>query len=319
MKKPLMFISSIGHYLPERVVPNEYFLNLNGLTDEWIYTRTGIKERRRAAEHENTNTMALEALRIAKNKLTFKISEVDLIVGATYTPHDTVGSFTYEVQREFGITNAVSISISSACSSFVNAVEIVQGYFAMGKASKALVIASEHNSGYSDDTNSISGHLWGDGAVAVFITNERMGTNDIEINDIITRGLGHIGQGPAAVYLHPRNGGLIMPHGKDVFQYACTYMSEITREIISKNNITLADLDYFIPHQANIRIINYVADDLGIDRNKVIINIDKYGNTGSASSVIGLSQHYEEMPKDSNIVISVFGGGYSTGAILMKK
>lgn len=139
-----MYINAVAHYLPSQVVNNDYFLNVNGLSDEWIFQRTGIKQRRRAAANENSNSMGIEAVKAAISKIPYPISEVDLIVGATYTPHDTVGTLSHVIQREFNIKNAAAVTITSACSSLVNAVEIVEGYFALNKASKAIVVASEN-------------------------------------------------------------------------------------------------------------------------------------------------------------------------------
>lgn len=140
-----MYINAIGHYLPEGRVPNDYFLNVNGLTEEWIFTRTGIKTRTKAAPTENSNTMAVEAVKNTVDKLPYPITDVDLIIGASYSPYDTVATIAHVVQEAYSIDKAKAVYISSACSSFINAMEIVEGYFASGKASKALVIASEHN------------------------------------------------------------------------------------------------------------------------------------------------------------------------------
>ncbi|SRR6056297_766749 len=314
-----MFINSIAHYLPNNVVPNDYFEKVNGLTDEWIVARTGIKNRRRAKSKEDVNSMSLEAVKEALIKTPYDICEVDLIVGATYTPVDTIRTISVNIQREYNISNVKSVTISAACSSFINAIEIVEGYFASGKAGKALVVVSDNNSGFSDDSNPVSGHLWGDGAVAVFLSKERTTQDDLEVIDVITKGLANVGYGPDGVFLRPQNGGLTMPHGKDVFMYACNYMADVTREIAANNQVDIDEIDYLIPHQANIRIINNVVKNLKINKDKVIVNIDQCGNTGGASSAIGLSQHLHQMPKDALIVIAVFGGGYSAGAMLLRR
>jgi 3-oxoacyl-[acyl-carrier-protein] synthase-3 len=263
--------------------------------------------------------MAIEAVKAAIKKLNYPLGDIDLIVGATYTPHDTIGTIGYIVQKHFNISKVMTVTVSTACSSFVNAVEIAQAYFAANKASKALVVAADHNNIYSDEKNTISGHLFGDAAVAVFLAKEKIDKDDTEIIDIMTMGLGNIGQGPNGVVLQPQNGGLKMPFGKDVFMHACNYMADMTKTILAKNNYSIDDLDYLIPHQANIRIINKVADKLQISRERVIVNIDKYGNTGSASAAIGLSQHIDRMRRDSLVAISVFGGGYSAGSMLIKR
>ena len=156
-----------------KIVPNEYYTKLPGLSDEWIYKRSGIRSRTRTGVSENTNTMSVEATKAAIGRLPYPVKEVDLIVGATYTPYDTVGTLAHAVQRFFDIPEAKVVSISSACSSFLSAIEVVEGYFATNKAHRAIVVASEHNSAYSDDMDEQSGHLWGDGAAALFISKEK--------------------------------------------------------------------------------------------------------------------------------------------------
>lgn len=313
-----MYINALGHYIPEQRVSNDYFLNVNGLTEEWIFTRTGIKTRSKAAAHENTNTMSVEAVKNAIKNLPYDISEVDLIIGATYSPFDTVSTHAHIVQKTFKIENAQAISVSSACSSFINAVEIAQGYFAMNKASKALIIATEHNTAYSNESDEKSGHLWGDGAAAVFISKEPIQKNEGEIIDVLTRGLANVGKGVEAVYLHPTNGGLMMPYGKDVFTHACKFMTDALEEITKRNEINLESLNYIIPHQANMRIIKHIAHQLNFDEEKIITNIEELGNTGCASTLIALSQNIEKIKRDDLVGFTVFGGGYSSGSMLVQ-
>ncbi len=313
-----MFINTVSHYIPEKRVPNEHFKNLNGLDDEWIFDRTGIRTRSKAAPGENANTMAVEAVSRALKSLPFDIKDVDLIIGASYSPYDTVATIGHTVQREFGIPEAQVIYISSACSSLVNALEIVEGYFALGKASRALVVASEHNTMYSDDTCEKSGHLWGDGATALFISDEPLGSKCGEILNIFTRGLGHIGKGTEAVYLRPADGGLQMPDGRDVFMHACNFMRVALETTLESCNLTVEDLDFIIPHQANHRIIANLIKQLNILPKKVLTNIQELGNTGSASTGILLSQYLKKIPADSLVGITVFGGGYSAGAVLVR-
>lgn len=313
-----MYINAIGHYLPKEVIPNDYFLKMNGLDDAWITKRTGIKTRVRTTEEENGNTMAIEAVKAMKERYNCDFSDVDLIVGATYSPYDTVMSLSHAVQREFTIENAKAVAITSACSSFVNALEIAEAYIASGKSKKVIVVASDQNSAYSNDICSKSGHLWGDGAACILLSNEKVADTDPNVEDIITQGLGHIGQADASVYLRPNYGKLEMPIGKDVFIYACTYMAKAVETIMAQNNMSIEDIDYLIPHQANIRIMNNVAASLKLPKEKVIVNIDELGNTGSASTLIGLSQNFDRMKAGDNVVFTVFGGGYSMGGLLLK-
>ena len=313
-----MYLNSIAHYLPSIVIGNDYFLDKNGLTDEWIYTRTGIKTRKKAEPDENANTMAIEATEKVIKANSYPIEDVDLIIGGTYTPYDTVGTLAHVVQEHFNVSDVRTVSISSACSSLINAIEIVEGYFATNKAKKALVIVSEHNTGYSVDTDQYAGHLWGDGSAALFLSKERVSDTDMEFIEITTQGLANIGRGTKGVGLQPLNNGIKMRYGKDVFIHACNYMTQITKDILSSNNYSIDDLDLLIPHQANVRILNNVQEQLGMDKEKIVSNVQRLGNTGCASTGIGLSENLNNLEKGNLICLTVFGGGYSSGAALLK-
>jgi len=314
-----MIINYLSEYLPKRIISNDYFTGKTGLTEEEIIYKSGIKRRRHTQPCENTNSMAIEAVNKIGHDLPFSIQEIDLIIGATYTPFDTVGTLAHAVQKQFNISDARCFTVDSACSSFINAMEIADCYFANKKAGKALIIVSENNSAYYDPSDSKSSFLWGDGAAAIIVTNQRYSDADIEVLDLDTKGLGHIGKNIDAVCLKPYCGGLRMPYGKDVFQYACAYMVNETKQILNKNNIPVNHLDYFIAHQANARITNYIAKKLELNPSFVLTNIDEFGNTGSASTPIILSQNRKKFKTNDSIAISVFGGGYSCGTMLLKK
>ena len=314
-----MYINIASHYLPKTIVPNAYYTNLIGLSDEWIYKRSGIRKRTKAATNENTNTMSIEAVKSAIECLPYPLREIDLIVGATYTPYDTIGTLAHAVQGFFNINRARVISISSACSSVLNALEIIEGYFATGKSQRAILVASEHNTAYSNDKDEQSGHLWGDGAGALFVSKGKCSENDLKVIGLETRGLAHIGKGTEGVYLRPRDGGLRMPHGKDVFVNASKYMIAEVKDLLQENHLTLKDINYLIPHQANSRIIRNIAESLGLQNGEVITNMEETGNTGCASTIIALSENWERFLSDQLVVVTVFGGGYSTGAMLLRK
>ena len=314
-----MYINAASHYLPETSVPNEYYAQLLGLNDEWIFKRSGIKRRTKAGATENTNTMSIEAVKRAAERLPYSLKEVDLIVGATYTPYDTVGTLAHAIQSHFGISKARVVSISSACSSFLNAVEIVEGYFAVNKARRAIVVASEHNSAYNDDRDEQSGHLWGDGAGAIFISREKITGDEIRVLDVNTTGLGDVGKGLDAVYLRPNEDGLKMPCGKDIFVHATRYMVSEVESLLARNGLNLGDIRHLIPHQANSRIIHHVGGTLGLNNGQLIMNIENFGNTGCASTPIAISQNWDRFMAEELIVITVFGGGYSSGAMLLKR
>ena len=314
-----MIINALTEYLPNEVVTNEVFYEKAGITHHDILLKCGISQRRHCRNGENTNTMAKAAVEKALDILPFPIQEVDLIIGATYTPFDTIATLAHSVQNQFSIPSAKCFSISSSCSSFINALEIADCFFKSKKASKALIVISENNSAYNNASDPKSGFLWGDGAAAVFLSEQRYSEKDIDLLDVNTTGLGHIGKSLDAVCLRPSNGGLKMPFGKDVFHYACTYMKKETEEILSRNNIPLSKLSWFIPHQANARITEYVGKQMKLKPTSILTNIEYSGNTGSASTPIVLSLNQEKFQRDDLIVISVFGGGYSSGAALLRK
>lgn len=313
-----MYINATGFYVPEERVPNQHFFELNGLTSEWIEQRTGIKTRSKARPDENINTMGLEAIRNALPKLPYDIKEVDLIIAASYSPYDTVATAAHVAQREFQIQEAKALYLSSACSSFVNALEVVEGYFAMGKATKALIISADKNSAYWNETDPKAGHLWGDAAAAYFISKERVTDHDAEIVEIMTQALACVGKGPDGVHLRPRDGGIDMPEGRDVFVQACTYMPKNAIHLLEKNGYSINDLSYFIGHQANLRIMMNISKQLNLPEEKFLHNIEELGNTGSVSSALVYAQNDTRFKKGDLICITVFGGGYSAGACLIK-
>jgi 3-oxoacyl-[acyl-carrier-protein] synthase III len=313
-----MYINAMGMFVPKGRIINKYFEDTLGLTDEWLLQRTGIHSRSKTADNEDGYSMGIDAVTDAKTNLSYNIEDVDLIVSASYTILDTVGTLAHRVQRHFNITNAKAFAVTSACSSFVNGVEIIEGYFAMNKASKALIICSEENSAYNDLTNPQSGHLWGDAAVAVFISKERQSESDAEILDVTTLGLGCIGKGPGGVGLFPKTTGITMHDGRDVFQHACIYMPKTLEILLHKNNLTINDVSYFACHQANLRIVSNIANQWNLPDDKFLNNISSLGNTGSPSSMLSVVQNKDKFKKGDLIGLSVFGGGYSSGAMLIR-
>jgi 3-oxoacyl-[acyl-carrier-protein] synthase-3 len=311
-----MYIHAVSHYLPTEIVGNEHFTRLNGLSSDWIIERTGIEERRKAAPGENTNTMTLDAVRRLMPKA--DLSTVDLIVGATYTPYDTIVSLAHEAQHLLQIPDIPVISISTACSSLLNAIEVVEGYFALNKASRALVIVSEHNTAYNNEQDTVSGHLWGDGAAALLITKERQSEGDFTIKTLLTGGAAHTPKATTGVMMKPIDGGVTMPFGRDVFINACQYMPKGIQQALERSNLALSDVDYVLPHQANLRISRNVMKTLNLSEEKLISNIQRYGNTGCAGCAIALSENWDTFQKGQHIAVTVFGGGYSYGAMIIE-
>jgi 3-oxoacyl-[acyl-carrier-protein] synthase-3 len=320
MTETHLYINATGYFVPEKRIPNSYFSLLHEKPESWFVQRTGILTRARASEKETIDQMSLRAVRHAITTLPFPIGEVDLIIFASYSPDDTVGTTGHRIQREFNIEGAKVFYLSSACSSALNAIEVVRSFFLTGIARKALVIAADRNSTYADDNDPLHGHLWGDAAVAYFISTESYAKGDMEIVDIETRGLGHIGSGPEGVYLRLPDypSASKMPHGKDVFNQACVYIERFTRDILGRNGLDISSLDRFVSHQANLRIVSHVCKELGLPEERTFNNITELGNTGCGSSLLALAHNREQLRSGDNIVVATFGGGYSAAAMLLK-
>ena len=313
-----MYINATGFYVPSGRVDNEYFLNVNGLTDEWIYKRTGIKTRSKAAPDEGHNSMGLNAIENALPQLPYDRKDVDLIVSASYSPYDTVATLAHVAQRKYDIRDAKALYVSAACSSFVNGLEIVDAYFASGKAKKAILVCSEHNTYYSNESDPKCGHLWGDAAVAFFLSADKVADTDMQIKEVFTCALGHIGKGPEGVILRPKEGGIEMPDGKDVFVNACQNLIYALEKVTNAQGMAPSGLDYIITHQANKRIVAQVEHQLGVPSDKFLNNIEELGNTGSASCALVFAQNRDRFKKGDKVGLTVFGGGYSCGAFLVE-
>ncbi len=313
-----MYINSTGFYVPAGRVYNDHFLEVNGLTSDWIVKRTGIVSRSKVTEGEGHDSMGLAAIEDAVKGLPYDIKDVDLIVSASYSPYDTVATIAHLAQQKYDIPDMKAVYASAACSSFVNGLEIVEGYFAMGKAKKALLVCSEHNTYYSNESDPKCGHLWGDAAVAFFLSVEPQAENEPVISQIYTRGLGNVSKGPQGVRLRPKDGGIEMPDGKDVFIHACKYMTQALDGVTAPEGMSIQDLSYIICHQANKRIVANVANQLKMEDDRFINNIEELGNTGSASAALVFAQNRDKFKKGDTIGLTVFGGGYSCGAFLVK-
>jgi 3-oxoacyl-[acyl-carrier-protein] synthase-3 len=313
-----MFIHASGEYVPERVVDNDYFARLTGRAAPWFEQLTGIRQRRRAGEGENANTMAIAAVKHLLRTGDATLDDVDLIIGASYTPWDTIGTIAHVLQREFTLSNARAMYISTACSSFVDAIDLAAAYFESGRSRKALIVASEHNSLYSSDGDEKSGHLWGDGAAA-FVIGTSPGKLQLEVLDTHTVGLADRGRGPFGITMVPRDGGLVMHYGKDIFVHACREMAGMARLLLERNQLSIGDLRLVVPHQANKRIIDSVAEDLGLPAQRVALTIGELGNTGCASVAITLHRYMHRLEPGEHAMLVAFGGGYSAAGALLKR
>jgi 3-oxoacyl-[acyl-carrier-protein] synthase-3 len=313
-----MYIHSLSEYVPEKIVDNKYFGERAGRPSQWYERLTGMKERRRAQVGENTNTMALAAVARLVETHPGALDDVDLIVGGSYTPWDTIATIAHVVQRKFNLRKARALFISSACTSFLNAVELTAAYFESGRAKKALLVVSEHNSLYSSDDDPTSGHLWGDAAAAAVLTKDRGSDAFMSVDDVMTEGLGCVGFGPDGIHCSPRGGGLSMPQAKDVFAHACVSMENSARQILERNGLRADQMRLLIAHQANGRILEHVAERLELAGDRVANTLQTLGNTGCASIPITLFRHRHLLKQGDRVLFAAFGGGYSTGAALAR-
>lgn len=313
-----MYINSIGHYIPIERIDNSYFYKINGLTSDWIVQRTGIVTRSRVSEGENVDTMAEDAVAEALKGLPYDIKEVDLIIQASYCAYDTVATAGHRIQRKYDIAGAKVFYMSAACSSFINGVQTIEAYFKSGMSHKALLICPEANSYYANQSDPKSGHLWGDGAVAYFFSSEKVSDSDIKVLDVFTEGLGQLGKGPDGVRLRPKEDGISMPDGRDVFIHACKSMVYALNKSLDALGMKPEELTKVICHQANKRIVAQVANQLDRPMTDFLNNIEELGNTGSASAPLVLAQHLEDFRKGDKVALIVFGGGYSCGSLIVE-
>ena len=313
-----MLIVGSGEYVPSRVVDNLHFSQLTGRAVDWFSQRTGIRERRRAGRDENVNSMAVAAVRSLLEEDNVSLDGVDLIIAVSYTPLDTIATIAHVIQREFSLRGARALYISTACSSFMDAVDVAQAYITSGRSTKVLIVASEHNSAFARDEDEMSGHLWGDGAAAVLLS-AATGPSQFAVLDVHTRGLADLGEGPASISLNPASGGLVLRHGKQVFAHACEEMAAATRDILGRNGLNIEHVRLLVPHQANKRIIDHVAEDLGLPPDRAAVTISELGNTGCASVAITLHRFGRMVSSGEYVVLVTFGGGYSSGAALLRR
>jgi 3-oxoacyl-[acyl-carrier-protein] synthase-3 len=315
-----VYVIDAASFLPEAIVDNHYFAARTGKPEEWFGRVTGIRERRRTTADMGVNELAINAVSPLVSRDAGMLADVDYIIACSYTPSDTIGTIAHVVQRHFHIEQARAVLISSACSSVMNGLELAAALFESGRAAKILLVAAEHNSLYAHDDDPQSGHLWGDGAAALLLGAAPTWAAHamFDVVDLITAAHGHMGAGPEAVSLKPSGAGLTMPHGREVFSHACHQMTVASRKVMERCRVGTTSIKLFVAHQANRRIMNHVAKDLGLRDEQVASTIETYGNTGCASVLITLVEHQKRLKSGDLVLLAVFGGGYSSGAALLR-
>lgn len=320
-------ITSVGHYVPEKVLTNFDLEKMVATNDEWIRTRTGIRERR-VFENGATSDLAIPAVQIVLKNRGIGAEELDVIIFATVTPDMFFPATACVLQEKIGAKKAWGFDISAACSGFVYALTIGTQLIETGAYKKVLVVGADKMSSIMDYTDRNSAILFGDGAGAVLLepsSDENLGVLDHKLYS----------DGSGGQYLYMKGGGSLNPpthesidqkmhylvqDGKAVFKVAVIGMADVSVEIMERNNLKGTDVDWLVPHQANLRIIDATAERMGLDKSKVMINIDKYGNTTAATIPLCLSEwwHAGKVKKGQNLVFASFGAGYTWGAVYVK-
>lgn len=326
MQKIRAAITAVNAYVPEYVLTNAELETMVDTTDEWIQTRTGISERRiLKGKDKGTSDMAYKAVQRLCDKRGIKPEEIDLLICATATPDMLFPATANIICDKVGAKNAFGFDLNAACSGFLFSLITASKYIESGAYKKVVVVGADKMSSIVDYTNRTTCILFGDASGTVLLEPS---TDGNEIIDSILRS-----DGSGRHSLHQWAGGSARPashetvdarehfiyqEGKAVFKFAVTHMADVSVEIMERNNLTGDDIAWLVPHQANGRIIDATAKRMGLGKEKVMININKYGNTTNATIPLCLWEWEDQMKKGDNIIIAAFGGGFTWGSIYLK-
>ncbi len=326
MSKITAAITAVGSYVPDFVMTNKILETLVDTNDEWITTRTGIKERRiLKGEGLGTSYLAIKAAEQLLEKRKLDPKEIELIIVATATPDMMVAATAAYVASEIGATNAFAYDLQAACSSFLYGMSTAASYIESGRYKKVLLIGADKMSSIIDYTDRTTCIIFGDGAgAALFEPNsEGLGLQDEYLrSDGVGRNFLKMDAGgsllPASEETVKNRQHFIYQDGKSVFKFAVTNMADSAAKIMERNNLSHDDVDWLIPHQANKRIIDATSNRMGLEDSKVMMNIQRYGNTTSATLPLLLSDYETQLKKGDNLVFAAFGGGFTWGSIYLK-
>ena len=321
MNKITAAITAVGAYVPDFVLSNEVLEKMVDTNDEWITTRTGIKERRILKEKgKGTSYLAIKAAQNLISRGNINPAEIDLVIMATTTPDLPVAATGVYVATQIGAVNAFAYDLQAACSSFLFGMSNAAAYIESGKYKKILLIGADKMSSIIDYTDRATCIIFGDGAGAVLFepNNEGLGLQDELLKtDGIGRDYLKIDAGgsllPASKETVENRQHFVFQDGKTVFKYAVSGMADVSEKIMERNNLRKEDIDWLIAHQANKRIIDATANRIGLDEDKVLVNIHKYGNTTSATLPLLLSDFESKFKKGDKLIFAAFGGGFTWG------
>ena len=326
MTKITAAISAVGKFVPEYILTNEELATMVDTNDEWITSRTGIKERRiLKGEGKGTSFMAIKAAEDLLQKSNIDPKDIDLLIVATATPDMLVASTAAYTASQIGAVNAFSYDLQAACSSFLFGMSTAAKYIESGRYKKVLLIGADKMSSIIDYTDRATCIIFGDGAGAVLFEPN---TDGLGLQDEYLRS-----DGVGREFLKIEAGGSILPtseetlkngqhfvhqEGKSVFKYAVSNMADVSEKMLTRNNLSKDDIDWLVPHQANNRIIEATANRVGLESEKVMVNIHKYGNTTSATLPLLIADYEKDLKKGNNLIFAAFGGGFTWGAIYLK-
>ncbi|MDR1980219.1 MAG: ketoacyl-ACP synthase III [Tannerellaceae bacterium] len=325
MDKINAIITGIGGYVPEDILTNEAISGMVDTTDEWIVTRVGIKERRvLKGEGMGLSFMGIRAVRQLLEKTGVNPEEVEAVICATTTPDYGFPTSASVIAHETGCTHALTMDLQGACAGFLYALETGANYIRSGRYSKIIVVSGDKMTAVTDYTDRTTCPLFGDGCGAVLLepTTERLGVIDTLLRTDGT-GISHLnmkGGGSAYPASHEtvdKRMHYVYQDGQYVFKHAVTFMADASIEIVERNGLTREDIDWIVPHQANLRIIDATARRLGV-KDKVMINIQKYGNTSAGTIPLCLWEYEGRLKKGDDLILTAFGAGFTWGAIYLK-
>lgn len=319
-------ITGIGAYVPEDIITNDDIAKLVDTSDEWIMSRVGIKERHvLKGEGKGTSVLGTEAVKVLLKKTNTKPEDVDVIIFATTTPDYAFPSTAAIVAENCGIKNAFVFDLQAACSGFIFALETGSNFIKSGKYKKVIVIGGDKMTAITNYSDRTTCPLFGDAAGAVMLepTEEDYGIKDSILH---TDGVGiphlHLRGGgsahPASVETIGNNMHYVYQEGQVVFKYAVSRMADVSAEIMERNSLTKDDVAWLVPHQANLRIIDAVANRMGVSSDKVMVNIQKYGNTSAGTIPMCLWEWEDKLKKGDNVILAAFGAGFTWGALYLK-
>ena len=319
-------ITAVGGYVPDYVLSNKILESMVDTNDEWITTRTGIKERRILKDKDKgTSYLAIQAAMDLLKKSNTDPAEIDMVIMATATPDMPVAATGVYVATQIGAVNAFSFDLVAACSSFLFGMSTAARYIESGKYKKVLLIGADKMSSIIDYTDRTTCIIFGDGGGAVLFEPNTEGYGVID-EYLRTDGIGRpflkIDAGgsllPASAETVANKQHYVFQEGKTVFKFAVSNMADVCEKVMKKNNLSSEDVDWLVPHQANKRIIDAAAHRMGLPEEKVMMNIHKYGNTTSGTLPLCLSDYEKQLKKGDNLIFASFGGGFTWGAIYLK-